>query len=296
MGAGEGRIARGGRLAEEAFSITTSNRRLLVFPAIALLVDLIVVGVLLAVARSVGGHHRDVAMLVALSAAFYPLTVCSTFFNVALMHVVSQRWRGNAVGLRDGLGLARQRIGAILAWSVLAATVGLVLQVAQRVGHFAWIERVLAVILNVGWGVATFFVVPALALEDIGPLTAIKRSSSTVRRRWAEGLTGTVAIGGVVALLIIPGLIVCVIGGVTFGSDPGSGIVVLLVGAALTLPVALYVSATSAVFSLAVWEYAADGAPRGPFSADDLDRPFIGGAGVAKARNWIKTRVFRRAS
>jgi hypothetical protein len=267
-----------------------------VFPAVALVIDLVVVGALLAVAGLVGGHHRDVAMLVALGVALYPLTVSSTFFNVALMHVVSQRWRGNAVDVRDGFALARRRLRSILAWSVLAATVGLVLQVAQRVGHFAWIERVLAVVLNVGWAVATFFVVPALALEDIGPVTAIKRSTATVRRRWAEGLTGTVAIGGVAALLIIPGLIVCVIGGVTFGSDPVAGSIVLLVGAVLTLPVVLYVNATSAVFSLAVWEYAADGAARGPFRADDLERPFIGGAGAAKARRWVKTRVLRRAS
>jgi hypothetical protein len=47
-----------------------------------------------------------------------------------------------------------------------------------------------------------------------------------------------------------------------------------MIGAAMVLPVMLYMSATSALFSLAVWEYANHGVQGGPFSAEDLQRPF----------------------
>ena len=57
----------------------------------------------------------------------------------------------------------------------------LLMQLVQRIGHFAWIERLLALMLNFAWSVATFFVVPTLALEDIGPLAAVRRSSSVIR-------------------------------------------------------------------------------------------------------------------
>jgi hypothetical protein len=89
-------------------------------------------------------------------------------------------------------------------------------------------------------------------------------------------------------------VIVCIAGVITFLSNPFAGVIVLLVGAIMVLPVMLYLSATSAVFSLAVWEYIDDGAPRGPFAAADLERPFVGGAGVAKTRQWLKTHVPRR--
>lgn len=292
---GEGRMARGSRLASEAFALLNEDRRLLLLPAAALLVDVLCVAAMLALAAAASGRYgRETALVVAFAVALYPITVSSTFFNVALMYVVSQRWRGQQAGVGDGLAAARQRLGTILAWSLLAATVGVAMQLLQRVGHFAWIERLLALALNLAWSVATFFVVPALALEDIGPLAAVKRSSSVVRRRWPESLTGTIAIGGVAAFALIPGMVVCVAGIGVFSSHPVSGAIVLMLGVALVSPVMLYSSATNAVFSLAVWEYANQGVSVGPFTADDLQRPFQGGEHIGNARRWIAQRVLRR--
>jgi hypothetical protein len=289
-------MARGTRLAGEAFALLRDDRRLLLLPAAALLVDVICVGVLLALAAAASGRRgHETVLLVSFAVALYPVTVSSTFFNVALMHVVSQRWKGQQASVRDGLLLARQRLGTILAWSLLAATVGVAMQLVQRIGHFAWIERLLALMLNLAWSVATFFVVPALALEDIGPLAAVKRSSSVVRRRWPESLTGSIAIGGAAGFALIPGMLGCIAGIAAFSSDPVSGAILLMMGVAMALPVMLYLSATSAVFSLAVWEYANHGVQSGPFSAEDLQRPFRGGEHIGRARRWIKTRVLRRA-
>jgi hypothetical protein len=289
-------MARGSRLASEAFSVVKDDRRLLLLPAVALLLDVICAGVLLAVAAAASGHRgRDAALLVALAVALYPITASSTFFNVALIHVVSQRWQGRQASVREGLLFARGRIGTILVWSLLAATVGVAMQLLQRVGHVAWIERLLALALNLAWAVATFFVIPVLATEDVGPIGAVKRSAAVIRRRWPESLTGSIAIGGVAGFAMIPGIVVGAGGVVAFKSNPVAGALVILLGVALALPVMLYSSATSAVFSLAVWEHASQGAAPGPFEAEDLDHPFRGGEYIGKARGWIKTRVLRRA-
>lgn len=61
-----------------------------------------------------------------------------------------------------------------------------------------------------------------------------------------------------------------------------------MIGVAMGLPVMLYLSATSAVFSLAVWEYANHGVQSGPFTAEDLQRPFRGGEQIANARRWTR--------
>jgi MFS family permease len=292
----EGRMARGTRLAGEAFALLRDDRRLLLLPAAALLVDVVCVGVLLALSAAASGRRgHETVLLVSFAAGLYPVTVSSTFFNVALMYVVSQRWKGHQTSVRDGLLLAWQRLGTIVAWSLIAATVGAAMQLVQRVGHFAWIERLLAFVLNLAWSVATFFVLPALALEDIGPLAAVKRSSSVVRRRWPESVTGSIVIGGAAGLALIPGLLVCVAGVAAFSSNPGSGAILLMIGVAMALPVMLYLSATSAVFSLAVWEYANHGVQAGPFSTEDLQQPFRGGEQIGRARRWIGARIHRRA-
>ena len=290
----EGRIARGTRLAGEAFALLNDARRLLLLPAAALLVDALCVGVLLALAAAASGRHgHDVVLVVAFAASMYPITVSSTFFNVALMHVVSRRWNGEHASVRDGLRVARQRLGKILAWSLLAASVGATMQLLERIGHVAWIERLLAMLVNLAWGVATFFAVPALTLEDVGPLAAIKRSSAIVRRRWPESVTGTIAIGGAAAFAMIPGIALCTAGIALFKSEPVSGAIVLALGVVAILPVMLYSSATSAVFSIAVWEYANHAASNGPFATEDLEQPFRGGERISRARRWVKARVSR---
>ena len=288
----EGRMERGTRLAREAFSVIRRDRRLLMLPAATLLVDLVTLGVFLGIAASVS--DRDTALWIALAAMFYPATASSTFFNVALVHIIHERWHGRPAGIRDGLAAARRQLGPILGWSLIAATVGVALQLVQRLGPFGLVERLVAIVLSVGWGVATFFVVPALALEGVGPVTAFKRSAETVRRRWAEGTAGAVVIGASALIVLIPALIVGFVGVLAFASHPATGIVALLIAALLILPTLLYLNATSTVFSLAVWEYANSGTAHGAFQADDLAQPFVGGGGVAKTRRWLTARLPRR--
>ena len=125
---GEGRLARGTRLTGEAFDIIKGDRGLLSLMAVAVVIDLFIAGAFLGLASVVAGDlHRRVVLLATLATASYPMTVVATFLNVALLNTVSRRWNGESAGVRDGLALARRRWRAILAWSLLAATLGTVL-------------------------------------------------------------------------------------------------------------------------------------------------------------------------
>jgi hypothetical protein len=287
--ADEGRMARGTRLSHEAFAVIRSDRGLLGLALSAVALDLLIVGAFLGGASALAGaDHRRLILLVAMCAASYPLTVVGTFFNVALLSAVARRWAGEQATAGDGLRVARSRLGAILAWSLLAATVGVVLSLAQRVGHFGWVERLVAVALDIAWGAATFFVIPALAADGVGPREALARSMRTVRARWAESATGTVAIGGATSLLAIPGMLMILAGYNLFASDPTGSVTLLAFGAALALPVLVYGNATSAVFTLAVYRYALDSPARAPFAEADLANPFVGGRKrTRKIRAWL---------
>jgi|GEM_PF-6414635 len=93
--------------------------------------------------------------------------------------------------------------------------------------------------------------------------SALRRSLGTVRRCWAEG---TIAIGGATGLLLIPGVLLLVAGYQSFGKDPAGGTLLLALGVLAATPVLVYLSATSAVFTLAVYRYAEDESPHGPFA------------------------------
>ncbi len=290
---GEGRIARGSRLSSEAFEVIRNDRGLLSLALAAVVLDLLISGAFLGIASAVAGiHHRRLVLLGAAAVASYPITVVGTFLNVALLSTVSRRWNGETVTIRDGLAVARRQWRAILAWSLIAASIGAILSIAERVNHLAWLERLVAYALDIAWSAAAFFVIPALASDGVGPVEALRRSLRTVRRRWAEGATGTIAIGGATGLLLIPGVMLLVAGYQSFGNDPASGTLLLALGVLAAAPVLVYSSATSAVFTLAVYRYAGDENAHGPFTQEDLANPFVGGAKRSRSlRRWLGRTV-----
>jgi hypothetical protein len=57
--------------------------------------------------------------------AYLPGMFLATFFNVALYSQILQALNGGQVSLARGLALAREKLPAIIAWSLLAGTVGM---------------------------------------------------------------------------------------------------------------------------------------------------------------------------
>lgn len=115
------------------------------------------------------------------------------FFNVGLMHCVRSHFKGEEVDLRDGLRFSFSRIGAIFGWSVLAATVGTILKVVQQ--ETGIIGKIITGIIGVVWNVVTFFVVPVLAYENVGPVDAFKRSAKIMKEKWGESAGGNFSLG-----------------------------------------------------------------------------------------------------
>ena len=47
-----------------------------------------------------------------------------------------------------------------------------------------------AALRDIGWSVATYFVLPVLAAEKLGPVAAVRRSSAILRSKWGKSLAG----------------------------------------------------------------------------------------------------------
>ena len=68
--------------------------------------------------------------------------VVGTFFNVAFFHELLRAFAGEPISLRRGWQFALSRLGPILNWSLLAATVGLIIRaIEERLG---WLGRAFA--------------------------------------------------------------------------------------------------------------------------------------------------------
>src|SRR5437773_3238791 len=93
----------------------------------------------------------------------------------------------------DGLAIASSKLTSIAGYTLIAATVGMVLRAIQeRVG---FLGKIVVGILGAGWSIATYLVVPVLVTRDIGPVEAVKESAMLLRRTWGENLIGQGGIG-----------------------------------------------------------------------------------------------------
>ena len=129
------------------------------------------------------------------------------------------------------------------------------------------------------WSLVTFLVVPVLAFEGIGPVSAMRRSTELFRQRWGQQVTGNVVIGGVAGLIVFAGLVVG-LGGVALIIEGGTGaiaagVLLLLVGFIATLGGAVFAGATRSVFGVALYRHVAEDRALGPFTATSSPAPHV---------------------
>ena len=265
-------MRRGWELSGKSWNVIQGDRALLVLPLLSVLTTLIAAAIIFAPASyyAVHDHTRAPFVLAAVIGA-YPFTFIATFFNVAFVAVVRRKFAGEPATLSDGLAVARSRLGAIAAWSLLSTLVGLALRALERVRGGAIAEWIAAMILGATWSLATMLVVPIITLDGVGPIKTLRRSGRLVRDKWGEGITGSVVIGAAFALLTIPVMIVGVIGWTSFAGSHAFGVIAIAIAVGLLLVVMAAQNAVTQVFHLALYDYATDGtAAAGIFTEADL--------------------------
>src|SRR6476659_201624 len=201
------RISNSWELVKASAAVLRSDKELVVFPIVSAIGSMIVLATfaipmfLAGVFDSMyvdGKGFQPLGMLVAF--LFYLVQYTVIFFaNTALVGAALIRLRGGDPTVADGFRIASQRLGPILGYALIAATVGTVLRViTERVGI---IGRIVISLIGFAWAIATYLVVPVLAAEDIGPVDAVKRSAELLKRTWGEQLVGNAGMGAVFGLI-----------------------------------------------------------------------------------------------
>jgi hypothetical protein len=173
--------------------------------------------------------------------------VYAALFNSALVFCALQGFAGKEPSLRAGLATAVGRLPQILAWSFVAATVGLILNALQNFlkDKLGFLGALLGGLGEVAWAVVTYFVVPVLVVDGVGPIEAVKRSSAILRRTWGEAVGGEGGLGIISFLFLLP--VVLVIGIVAaLGRGLNADVATVVVLAAIIVP---YVLAHTVVFA-----------------------------------------------
>jgi hypothetical protein len=272
------RIAMGWRLAMTALGVLRTDKKLLMFPLLSGVCCLIV---LISFAAPIALSQRfrdlvdggqgveDVVWYVLLFTFYFVNYFVIVFFNSALVSCALMRFNGMEPTLGDGFSAAASRLPQILGWALVSATVGVLLKMiedrSEKVG------QIVAGLLGMAWGIMTYFVVPVLVVEKVGPIGAVKRSCSIMKKAWGESLVAGFGAGLLVFLMFLAALVPAILGAVIGGPVLVAGIIVTLV---LLLIVALISSAINTIIVTALYQYAACEKVPAAFDVDLLHGAF----------------------
>lgn len=265
-----GRIARSWELTRQSYRVLMQDKELLLLPLLSSTIILLVCGSFvfgLGLQEDQILQSGEVGAILPLLLFYVVSYTIGFFFQAALIAGACQRLAGGDPTLGSALGAAWRRFGAILAWGLVAGTVGLVLRMIQERSEL--LGKLVAGLLGVVWSLATFFMVPVLVMEEQPLGEAFKRSAALFKKTWGESVAGNFGIGLIGFLVMLP---LCLLG-MAVGSavSPLAGILVAVPMVALA---AVFFAALQGVFLASVYRFATRGeAPRG-FDVDLLATVF----------------------
>jgi uncharacterized protein DUF6159 len=267
------RLSNGWTLAKSSFKILRENKQLIVFPFLSGISLMLVIGSFFVITlANVGWEPGNLEVS---STGYYLILFLFylvnyfivVFFNMALIHCTRLYFRGEEVSVEAGLKFSLSRIGAIFSWAVFAATVGFILRTIQE--NAGILGKVITAIVGIVWSVTTFFVVPIIAYENLGPIGAFKRSAQMMKKKWGESVGAGFSFAIIQFLAII---IICIplffLGAIV---HPVFGIALAVLALFIIMAV---MSAAQTIFVSAVY-HNINGDPTDHFNQQLIDNLFV---------------------
>ncbi|MBI1375496.1 MAG: hypothetical protein GC159_22515 [Phycisphaera sp.] len=293
------RISRSWQFAKISYGIVWENKQLMVFPFMSSVAAFVVMlSFALPIwqsglyerwievehtANSTGAATNDFThdpVFWILTFAFYFASYFTiVFFNSALtacaMRVIDGQGEEPSVGY--GMSMAFKRIGSIAGWAAFAALIGTLIKAIENSNEKA--GRIVAGLLGMAWTALTYFVVPIIVMDGVGPIEAFKRSTKILKETWGEALVGNFSLGFLSFLVTLPALLL--FGAIGVFAATNHNVLGIAVAVALAVVVLVVVSAmTSAadvVFKALLYNYAT-----GRSVPEVLDEAALRGAFVPK--------------
>jgi hypothetical protein len=274
-----GKIGSSWALMKQSFQILRTDKQLMMLPIFSAISCLLVTGLIAlggglmvfpyvrsSLSTNQDWHPGSPMLLGALFVFYVANYFVIVFFNTALVGAASIRLGGGTPTLKDGWSLAWERKGVIFQWAILAATVGVILKVIE--GRMRWIGQLVAGLIGVAWTLASYFVVPVIAFENLGPFDALKRSAQLFRKNWGEKVVAGFSFGLIFFLFGLLGLLLPVAGamlarGIGFAVGLGLMIVYFVL-------LAVTSAATQGIFVAALYRFANTGQASRGFRAENF--------------------------
>lgn len=199
----------------------------------------------------------------------------AAYFATAMAGAALRRLDGQDTSFGEGIKIANSRLGTILGFSAISATVGVLLSLLRnnRQGNNP-AGAILAAIGGMAWTVATFLVIPVIADRQVNAIGAIKESALLLRKTWGEQIVGSGGLGLVFGLASV--IVVILTGVLAVLAIDIAGLVwtIIAVGVVALIVLAVLNSTLSGIYKAAVYRYAAQRQVAPQFDATLIEGAF----------------------
>jgi hypothetical protein len=260
-------------IVKQSWNVLNKDMEIMWFPILSFLatiVTLIVMGVLFFFIV-LGGHPEalkegnmeanNIAVYGTVFIYYIIMFFITNFFQAGLITIVQGRFNGSNLSFMDGLRGAARNFMKIFYWSVISATVGVILNVIED--KFKFIGRIISTLLGAAWTILTYFSLPSLIVGNLSVKDSFKESAVLIRKTWGETLIVNFGVG------LFFGILTFMLFALSIGSIVLIPTYQMFLTSMILLVLAIFMvviisSALSSIFKLALYNYAKTGkAPEG---------------------------------
>jgi hypothetical protein len=126
------------------------------------------------------------------------------FFDAALVSCGIAKMEGKDSDVFAGLKTAALRIWPIFKWAIFTAALGLLLKIAEYAKSSTKITAFIFFFTEFTWSIVSFFALPIIIVEGIGPVQTIQKSEDLCHSAWGEQLAGRFSINQIYCLIAAP--------------------------------------------------------------------------------------------
>ena len=275
-----GNISNTIHLMKSCVNVLKKDKELVFFPIMAAIFVIVLLGII----YSTGGitfsdNPEEQGSIIPLAILIFGANFIIVFFNSALISAALERLRGGDPNISSGLSHAFKHVHHIFLWSIIVTIMALIFAAIRSSGRNRGMmgqimTELFASFLQAGWAMMTFFVVPIIVSENLGPISAIKRSSGLFKQTWGNQVAANFGFGifQILALLASGAI------GWIFGfASPTFGMIIGVLCASISVSI---IYTLEGIYKAALYEFAMGEKPL-EFEQQDLRTAYRASASMA---------------
>ena len=275
-----GNISNTIHLMKSCVNVLKKDKELVLFPIMAAICVIVLLGIIYSIEGiTFSDNPEEQSLIILLAILIFGANFFIVFFNSALISAALERLRGGDPNISSGLIHALKHVHHIFLWSIIVTIMALIFAAIRSIGRSRGIGgQIMTVLfasfLQAGWAMMTFFVVPIIVSENLGPISATKRSSGLFKQTWGNQVAANFGFGIFQILSILASVAIGWIFGLV---SPTFGIIVGFLCASISVSI---IYTLEGIYKAALYEFAMGEKPL-EFEQQDLRTAYRAHASMA---------------